>query len=124
MNDLKSLNTIQRSTEKSHKRGYVRSRSSSRRPYHSKRKKGYASSSIESSPERSPMRYKKRRFTQDELVGELRRIKHPTFDGEIKQGEYVEAWFIGLRKFFHLHQYKPNMEARVSIYHLQGKAYI
>ena len=75
MNDLKSLKTIQISTEKSHKRGYVRSRSSSRRPYHSERKKGYASSSTKSGPERSPMRYKKRRFTRDELVGELRRIK-------------------------------------------------
>ena len=45
MNDLKSVNTIQRSAAKSHKRGYVRSRSFSRRPYHSKRNKGYASSS-------------------------------------------------------------------------------
>ena len=81
MNDLKSLNTIQRSAEKSNKKGYVRFRSSSRRPYHSKIKKGHASSSTESSPERSPMRYKKRRFTRDELVGELRRIKPPTFDG-------------------------------------------
>ena len=52
MNDIKSLKTIQRSVEKSHKRGYVRSRSYSRRPYHLKRRKGYASSSIESSLER------------------------------------------------------------------------
>ena len=42
----------------------------------------------------------------------------------VKRGEYVEVCFIGLRKFFHLHQYTPNMEARVSIYHLQGKASI
>ena len=61
MNDLKSLKTIQRSTEKSHKRGYVRSRSYLRRPYHSERNKGFASSSTESSPEISPVRYKKRR---------------------------------------------------------------
>ena len=91
MNYLKSLNTIQRSVEKSHKRGYVRSISSSRRPSHSKRKNGYASSSTKSSPERSIVRYKKRMSTQDELVGELRRIKPPTFDGEVKQGEDVEA---------------------------------
>ena len=103
MNDLKSLKTIQRSTEKIHKKGYVRYRSSSMKPYHSKRKKGYVSSSTETSPERSPVRYKKRRFTQDELVGELRRIKPPNFDGEVKQGEDVEAWLIGLRKFFQLH---------------------
>ena len=42
MNDLKSLKTIQRFAEKSHKRGYVRFRSSSRRPYHLERNKGYA----------------------------------------------------------------------------------
>ena len=45
MNNLKSLKTIQRSTEKSDKRGYVRSISYSKRPYHSERKKRYASSS-------------------------------------------------------------------------------
>ena len=124
MNDLKSLKTIQRSAENSHKRGYVRSRSSSRRPYHSKRKKGYISSSTKSSPERSPVRYKKRRSTRDELVGDLKRIKPPNFDGEVKEGEYVEAWMLGLRKFFQFHQYTPNMEAQVSMYCLQGKEYI
>ena len=124
MNDLKSLKTIQRSTGKIHKRGYVRSRSYSRRPYHSEIKKGYASSSTESSPERSLARHKKRRFTQDELVGELRRIKPPTFDGEVKKGEDDKTWLIGLKKFFQLHQYTPNMEARVAIYYLQGKASI
>ena len=124
MNDLKSLNTIQISTKKSHKIGYVSSRSYSRRPYHSERKKGYVSSSTESSPERSQVRYQKRRFTRDELVGELRRIKPTSFDGEVKKGEYFEAFLLGIRKFFHLHQYTPNMEASVAIYHLQGKASI
>ena len=84
MNDLKSLKTIQRSPEKSHKRGYVRYISYSRRTYNSEIKKGYVSSSTKSSPDRSPVRYKKRRFTRDELVGVLRRIKAPTFDGEVK----------------------------------------
>ena len=41
---------------------------------------------IESSPERSPMRYKKRRFARDEDVGELRRMKPTNFDGEVKKG--------------------------------------
>ena len=70
------------------------------------------------------MRYKKRRFAWGELVGQLRRTKLPTFDGEVKQGEDVEAWLLGLEKFFQLHQYTPNMEAQVAIYHLQGKASI
>ena len=70
------------------------------------------------------MRYKKRMFTRDELVGELRRLKPTNFDGEVNQGEDAEAWLIGLRKFLQLHQYTPNMEARAAIYHLQGKASI
>ena len=51
----------------------------------------------------------------------MRRFKPPTFDGEVNEGVYDEAWFIGLTKLFQLHQYTPNMEARVAIYHLQGK---
>ena len=47
-----------------------------------------------------------------------------TFDGEVNKGEDVEAWFIGLRKFFQLHQYTPNMEAILAIYHMQGKSSI
>ena len=78
----------------------MRSRSSSRIHRHLEKKKGYALSSIESSPERSLVRYKKRRFTRDELLGDLRRINPPNFDEEVKKGEYVEAWLLGLRKFF------------------------
>ena len=81
MNDIKSLKTVQRFVEKSHKIGYVRSRSSLRRPYNSERKKGYASSNTESSPQRSLVRYKKRTSPRDELVGEPRRINATTFDG-------------------------------------------
>ena len=43
-------------------------------------------------------------------MGELRRIKPLTFDGEAKQGEDVKSWLLGLRKFFQLHQYTSNME--------------
>ena len=100
MIDLKSSKTIQIFVEKSNKRCYVRYISSSRRPYRLERKKRYASSSIEHSPERSPMRYKKRRNARDEVVGELRRIKPPNFGGEVKKGEDVEAWLLGLTKFF------------------------
>ena len=75
----------------------MRSRSYLRILYHSKRNNGYASSSTEISHERSLVRYKKRRSTRDELVGELRRTKPTTFDGEVNQGEYVDAWLLGLK---------------------------
>jgi len=34
----------------------------------------------------------------DELKGEMNNIKPPTFDGENKKDEYVETWFLGMRK--------------------------
>jgi hypothetical protein len=55
------------------------------------------------------------------LQGELRKIKPPTFDGDHKKGEYVEAWLFDMRKYFQLHNYSSNLEAKIKIYHLQGK---
>jgi hypothetical protein len=52
------------------------------------------------------------------LQGELKRLKPPTFDGEHRKGEEVEAWLLGMRKYFQLHNYSSNMEAKISIYHL------
>ena len=51
-------------------------------------------------------------------------MKPPTFDGENKRGEDLEIWCFGLRKYFQLYQYSPNLEARIAIYHLKGKASI
>jgi hypothetical protein len=56
------------------------------------------------------------------LQGELRKIKPPSFDGENKKGEDAEAWLLGMRKYFQLHDYSSNVEARIAAYHLQGKA--
>jgi hypothetical protein len=53
-----------------------------------------------------------------------RKLKPPPFDGEHRKGEDVEAWLLGMRKYFQLHDYSSNLEARISIYHLQGKASI
>ena len=86
MHDLKQLQRTQRAISRNNqysirhvpKRAYQRYRSSSRRPYHmpsAVKKKKYSSRSLESGPEISPIRYKKRKFAHNELVGELRRIK-------------------------------------------------
>jgi hypothetical protein len=45
----------------------------------------------------------------------------PTFDGERKRGDDVEAWLLGMRKYFQLHNYSSNLEVMVSKYHLHGK---
>jgi hypothetical protein len=56
------------------------------------------------------------------LQGELRKLKPPSFEGEREREDDVEAWFLGLRIYFQLHNYSSNLEARISTYHLHGKA--
>jgi hypothetical protein len=41
----------------------------------------------------------------DILQGELRKIKPPTFNGEHRKGEEVEAWLLEMKKYFQLHDY-------------------
>jgi hypothetical protein len=53
--------------------------------------------------------------------GSLRKIKPPSFDGENRKGEDAEAWLLGMRKYFQLHDYSSNVEAIIASYHLQGK---
>jgi hypothetical protein len=54
----------------------------------------------------------------------MNKIKPPTFDGEHKKYEDVEAWLLGMRKYFQIQNYSPRAEGRIVIYHLKGKASI
>jgi hypothetical protein len=63
-------------------------------------KKPYASKESQRNPKVSPYIHQRRRYVQNQLQGELRKIKPPTFDGENKMGEDVEAWLLGIRKYF------------------------
>jgi hypothetical protein len=65
---------------------------------------------------------RKRRYGSYVLQGELRKLKPPYFDGEHRKGEEVEAWLLGMRKYFQLHDYPSNVEAKIATYHLQGKS--
>jgi hypothetical protein len=60
----------------------------------------------------------------DELKGEMNKIKPPTFDGEHKKDEYVDTWFLGMRKYFQFHNDSFHVEGRIVIYQLKGKASI
>jgi hypothetical protein len=64
----------------------------------------------------------KKRSGVDELQGEMNKIKPPTFDGEHKKDEDAETWLLGMRKYFQLHNYSSQVEGRISIYQLKGKA--
>ena len=55
---------------------------------------------------------------------EFKKAKPPTFDGEIKIGQEAEAWLLGIKKYFQVHDYSGNMKARVSILNLNGRASI
>jgi CRISPR-associated protein Cas8b1/Cst1 subtype I-B len=68
--------------------------------------------------------HEKRRHGLNSMQGELRKIKAPSFDGENKTGEDSEAWLLGMRKYFLLHDYSSKVEAIISPYHIQGKEYM
>jgi hypothetical protein len=44
-------------------------------------------------------RRQRRRPEGDILQGELRNIKPPTFNGEHRKGEEVEAWLLEMKKY-------------------------
>ena len=67
----------------------------------------YSSSSSEqssdSSEESESSRDKssrKRKYRRDDLQGELRKVKPPTFRGDSEKGEDAEAWLLGMQKYF------------------------
>jgi hypothetical protein len=62
--------------------------------------------------------HQRRRHEWDSLQGGPRKLKPLAFDGENKGGEEVEAWLLGIRKYFQLHNYLSNLEAMIVIYHL------
>jgi hypothetical protein len=41
---------------------------------------------------------KKKRCSLSSLTEEFKKAKLPTFDGEIKKGEEVKGWLLGLKK--------------------------
>jgi len=65
-----------------------------------------------------------RRNDKGYFPGEFKKLKPPTFDGDLKKMEAAEASILGMNKLFELHEYIDNMKARVAIFCFKGKAYI
>ena len=63
---------------------------------------------------------KRKRHHRDRSRDEFKKEKPPTFDGEVKTGQEDEAWLLGMKKYFQVHDYSRNMKARVSIFILNG----
>ena len=64
---------------------------------------------------------KKKSSSRENLHGEFRKHKHPTFDGEVKYGQGDKAWFLGMRNYFQVQDYSGNMKARIAIFNLNGR---
>jgi hypothetical protein len=69
----------------------------------------------------SHVRNQRRRHEVDSLQGEMRNLNPPSFDGEREREDDVEAWLLGCRRYFQLHNYSSNLETKIATYHLHGK---
>jgi hypothetical protein len=65
---------------------------------------------------------KNKRSREDELGGEMNKIKPPMFDGDHKKDEDVETPLLGMRNYFQLHNYYSPTEGIIAIYQLKGNA--
>ena len=61
----------------------------------------------------SPHRKKQR--SDEILQGEFRKIRSPAYEGEVNTREKVEEWMLGMREYFHFHNYSSEMKARLVI---------
>ena len=55
------------------------------------------------------------------MLDEFKKENPPNFDGDLKKLEDVEAWILGMKTFFEIHEYTDNMKAIIVIFNLKGK---
>ena len=102
--------------EKKHPKGASKSKKS----HYSSSSSGESSDSSEESGSSWDKSSRRRKYRKDELQGELRKVKPPTFRGDNEKEEDAEAWLLGMRKYFHIYNYSSKMEANIAIHQLQG----
>jgi len=68
-------------------------------------------------------RRKRRKHPKSHEPEEFKKYNPPTFYGDIKKGDEAEAWILGLKMYFKVHDYE-NLKARIAILNLNGKASI
>ena len=118
---LQSLTDLHRKIDSG--RGTTRpegSKSSTRRR---RRTSSGSSDSKESSGDSSSSSHRRKikRHHRDRSWDEFKKAKPPTFDGEVKTGQEAEAWLLGIKKYFQVQDSWGNMNARVSIFNLNGR---
>ena len=60
----------------------------------------------------------------EEISKEFKKIKPPTFNGEIEKGKEAESWLSEMKKHFQIYNYSNKLKARMAIYNLSGKVEI
>ena len=68
-----------------------------------KEQQSYYSTSDSSEAEVNKKKKKYRPY--EEISGEFKKIKPPTFNGETEKGEEAESWLSGMRKYFQIYNY-------------------
>jgi hypothetical protein len=71
----------------------------------------------------SPVRHR-RRLESDNLQGEMTKLKPSSFDGEREREDDAETWLLGITKYFQLHNYLYNLEARISLQFAWKSCYV
>ena len=56
--------------------------------------------------------------------GEFRNARTPTFYGPKKVGPKGEAWLLGIKRYFKIHDYSENEKAQIGIFSLNGQSLI
>jgi hypothetical protein len=64
---------------------------------------------------------RKRKRSKTRGIEEFKKAKPLSFDGVIKKEEEAEAWLLGLKKYFRVHDYSENLKAWIALFNLNGK---
>jgi len=76
-----------------------------------RRENNYEQSSSDATKIHHMQRISEKGFTLEEY----KKKKSPTFDGENNKAKEAEAWLLGMKKYFKVHDYYENMKAKVAI---------
>ena len=60
------------------------------------------------------IKFEKQKEHPVELQGEFKKLRPPTFDGELE--EAIEAWLLNIKRYFHVYRYDDNLRACLAIF--------
>jgi hypothetical protein len=115
-----SHNDVEMSSSKKRHQDDKKGRSNERNSTKSSSRKTTSVELSSSGMDSSVLKRKKKIHSQSSLTEEFKKAKLPTFNGEIKKGEEIEAWLFGMKKYFRVHNYFENTKAMISFFNLNG----